>query len=71
LIKAVHQAGKKFGICGQAPSDYPDFAAKILTENEEIAFNAGSQSQLINMAYQDFERLVEPRTAVFLEKLGF
>lgn len=25
-IEAVHDAGKKIGICGQAPSDYPDFA---------------------------------------------
>jgi pyruvate, water dikinase len=25
-IQAAHRAGKKIGICGQAPSDYPEFA---------------------------------------------
>ena len=25
-IDAAHRAGKKIGICGQAPSDYPEFA---------------------------------------------
>ena len=25
-VKAAHEAGRKIGICGQAPSDYPDFA---------------------------------------------
>jgi pyruvate,water dikinase len=25
-IAAAHRAGKKIGICGQAPSDYPEFA---------------------------------------------
>ena len=26
LIKTAHAVGKKVGICGQAPSDYPEFA---------------------------------------------
>ena len=30
-INAAHRAGKKIGICGQAPSDYPEFA-KFLVE---------------------------------------
>jgi pyruvate,water dikinase len=30
-ISAAHRAGKKIGICGQAPSDYPEFA-KFLVE---------------------------------------
>ena len=32
LIEEAHAAGKKVGICGQAPSDYPDFAV-FLVEN--------------------------------------
>jgi pyruvate,water dikinase len=24
--REVHEAGRKVGICGQSPSDYPDFA---------------------------------------------
>jgi pyruvate,water dikinase len=26
LIKTAHDQGRKVGICGQAPSDYPEFA---------------------------------------------
>jgi pyruvate,water dikinase len=29
-IVAAHRAGKPIGICGQAPSDYPDFAAWLV-----------------------------------------
>lgn len=29
-IDAAHRAGKHIGICGQAPSDYPDFAAWLV-----------------------------------------
>jgi len=29
-IDAAHKAGKPIGICGQAPSDYPDFAAWLV-----------------------------------------
>ena len=31
-IRAAHRAGKPIGICGQAPSDYPDFAAWLVEE---------------------------------------
>ena len=37
-----------------------------LAEDEEIAFNAGSHSELIRMAYSDFERLVAPTLADFI-----
>ena len=30
LIEAAHRAGRKVGICGQAPSDFPDFAAFLV-----------------------------------------
>lgn len=33
-----------------------------LAEDEEIAFNAGTHTELIRMAYADFEKLVHPRT---------
>ena len=32
VIKTVKAKGRKVGICGQGPSDYPDFA-KFLVEN--------------------------------------
>jgi Ala-tRNA(Pro) deacylase len=41
------------------------YVAEELTEDEEIAFNAGSHTELIRMAYKDFERLVEPKIAKF------
>jgi pyruvate,water dikinase len=30
LIRAAHRAGRTVGICGQAPSDYPEFAAFLV-----------------------------------------
>ena len=39
------------------------YVSKLLAEDEEIAFNAGSHTELIRMAYKDFERLVKPKVA--------
>ena len=36
------------------------FVAERLAEDEEIAFNACSHTELIKMRYSDFERLVKP-----------
>ena len=41
------------------------FVAGSLTENEEIAFNAGSHTEVIKLAYRDFERLVQPKVLSF------
>jgi len=41
------------------------FVAEKLTEDEEIAFNAGTHTELIRMAYSDFERLVQPKIMSF------
>ena len=30
LIETAHKAGRTVGICGQAPSDYPEFAAFLV-----------------------------------------
>lgn len=32
LIQAAHARGRKVGICGQAPSDYPEFAAFLVQQ---------------------------------------
>jgi len=37
------------------------FVAEHLTEDEEIAFNAGSHTELIRMTYKDFAWLVQPK----------
>jgi len=44
------------------------FAAEILTRDEEIAFNAGSHSELIRLSYKDFERMVKPKIVKFSSK---
>jgi len=36
-----------------------------LTEDEEIAFNAGSHKELVKLGYRDFERLVSPTVLSF------
>jgi len=41
--------------------DMPVFAAEQLTEDDEIAFNAGSHSELVQLAYSDFDKLVHPK----------
>ena len=43
LITTAHKVGRKVGICGQAPSDYPDFA-KFLVETgiDSISLNPDS-----------------------------
>lgn len=41
------------------------YVAESLAREREIAFNAGSHTEVIKMAYQDFERLVKPRVLNF------
>lgn len=62
----------RFGECevGAMPPfgnlyDMDVYVADDLTEDEEIAFNAGSHSELVRMSYADFERLVHPRVMQF------
>ena len=40
--------------------DMPVYVGEELTEDEEIAFNAGTHTELIKLKYQDFENLVHP-----------
>ncbi|HEX9692495.1 MAG TPA: YbaK/EbsC family protein [Gemmatimonadales bacterium] len=41
------------------------YAADDLAEEEEIAFNAGTHTELIRMPYRDFQRLVGPTVITF------
>jgi Ala-tRNA(Pro) deacylase len=43
----------------------PVYVEKSLAEDEEIAFNACSHSELIQLSYEDFARLVKPALASF------
>jgi Ala-tRNA(Pro) deacylase len=47
--------------------DMPVFVDQRLREDERIAFNAGSHTELVQLAYSDFERLVEPTVLEFAE----
>jgi pyruvate,water dikinase len=40
LITRAHEQGVKVGLCGQAPSDYPEFAAFLVQQGiDSISFN--------------------------------
>ena len=39
----------------------PVFADESLARDKEIAFNAGSHRELVRIAWDDFEKLVQPR----------
>jgi len=41
------------------------YVADSLAEDEEIAFNAGSFTELVKLRYQDFARLVRPKLLRF------
>ena len=40
--------------------DMDTYAAEVLTEDEEIAFNAGTHKEVVKLNYKDFEDLVNP-----------
>ena len=44
--------------------DMDVYVAESLTEDARIAFNAGSHSEIIQMDYEDFERMVKPKFIV-------
>ena len=45
--------------------DMEVFVAETLAEDDEIAFNAGTHTEMLKLKYADFERLVEPRVFRF------
>ena len=55
VISAVHAAGRKIGICGQAPSDYPEFARFLVTVGiDSLSLNPDSQLKTM-LAIVDLE----------------
>jgi len=45
--------------------DMSVFVSEALAEDEAIAFNAGTHTELVGLAYRDFERLVQPKLGNF------
>ena len=42
------------------------YIASNLADEQEIAFNAGLHTEVIKLAYEDFERLVQPTVLDFV-----
>lgn len=45
--------------------DMPVYVSSQLSQQENILFNAGSHSELIQLPFRDFERLVKPKIVAF------
>ena len=45
--------------------DMKVFVSEALAEHEAIIFNAGTHTELVGLAYRDFERLVKPKLGSF------
>ena len=43
------------------------FADEALSRDKEIVFNAGSHRELVRLAWEDFERLVQPKVMKLAE----
>ena len=41
--------------------DLEVYVSPRLAEDDQIAFNAGSHTEVMKLAYKDFERLAKPR----------
>ena len=71
-IASEYEFADKFPECeiGAMPPfgnlyDMEVYVAGSLAEDEEIAFNACTHTELIKMSYKDFERLVHPKVIEF------
>jgi len=54
LIESAHRAGAKVGICGQAPSDYPDFAIWLAELGiDSISLNPDSVVPVLRLVAQE------------------
>lgn len=62
LIEKAHKAGRKVGICGQAPSDYPDFAAFLVRAGiDSISLNPDSVIEVKRRVAQTEKELAKPK----------
>jgi Ala-tRNA(Pro) deacylase len=59
-VGAMPPMGNLFGI--------ETYVAASLVEDEEIAFNAGTHTELIRLNYSDYEKLVKPKILRFSAK---
>ena len=63
-IDAAHRAGKKIGICGQAPSDYPEFARFLVEKGiTSISLNPDTVIQTTHLILQSEAELATVATS--------
>jgi len=64
LVEAAHRAGRKVGICGQAPSDYPDFAAFLVERGiDSISLSADALVRTTLRVFDAEREIANKRTA--------
>jgi pyruvate,water dikinase len=64
-IEAAHRAGKKIGICGQAPSDYPEFARFLVEKGiTSISLNPDTVLQTTHMILEVETELASQKTSI-------
>ncbi len=67
-IEAAHRAGKKIGICGQAPSDYPEFARFLVEKGiTSISLNSDTVLQTTHLIVEAEAELAAGSTQVSRE----
>ncbi len=58
IIQGAHRHGRQMGICGQAPSDYPDFAAFLVEQGiDSISVNPDALLTTLRTVYETEQRL--------------
>ncbi len=79
LVEVAHRAGRKVGICGQAPSDYPDFAAFLVERGiDSISLTADALARTMRRIVEMESRVPLParesstplRTPAFTDPMG-
>jgi pyruvate,water dikinase len=64
VIRAAKSKGRKIGICGQAPSDYPDFAVFLVEQGiDSLSLNPDAVLKT-TLAILEMESGEAPKTAV-------
>ncbi|NPA34884.1 MAG: phosphoenolpyruvate synthase, partial [Chlorobi bacterium] len=60
IIAGAHRNGRKVGICGQAPSDYPDFAAYLVEQGiDSISVIPDALLKTLQIVYETEQKLKE------------
>ena len=67
LIKVAHAHGRKVGICGQAPSDYPEFAAFLVEQGiDSLSLNPDA----VLRTTAEILKIEQPHDALAAEKVA-